>query len=120
MQAAKAPDPDLIEQRLRIVALIQEAGGEAAGLINKASADRWARHMGERARLAAYQGRIGSYRAAPAIYRAFTYFDVLRESIGEARLYITDPVTDLRMRMMLEDRDTGVDVFDPNSGNENP
>lgn len=120
MQAAKAPDPELIEQRLRIVALIQEAGGEAAGLINKASADRWARHMGERARLAAYQGRIGSYRAAPAIYRAFMYFDVLKESIGEARLYITDPVTDLRMRMMLEDRDTGVDVFDPNSGNANP
>lgn len=120
MHAREAPEAERTEQRLKIVALIQRAGGDAAVLLNQASAERWARHMGERARLAGYQGRLESYNAAPALYRAFTYFDVLREAMADSRVYITDPFSNLHIRANVEDRDTGVDVFDPVREGENP
>jgi hypothetical protein len=113
MHERRAPEAEVAEQRLKVVALIQQAGGEAANLINQANADRWARHMGERARLASYQGRLGSYTASPGIYRAFMYFDVLRESIADARVYIMDPVSNMTVRTNFEERDTGVGAFDP-------
>ncbi len=120
LQGRDAPEAELTEQRLRVVALIQTAGGEAAEVINEASAERWARHMGERARLASYQGRLESYTAAPALYRAFMYFDVLHEAMKDSRVYIADRVP-FHIRMNMEDRDTGVDVFDPTrEGEENP
>lgn len=113
------PEADRVEQRLKIAGLIRTAGGEAAALINQASADRWTRHMGERGRLAAYRGLLESYTAAPEIFRASLYFDTLRDAIRGARLYISDPIANLHMRVNLEDTGTGADVFKPSEGVEN-
>lgn len=121
MTSSGAAEDEVVAQRLRIAELIRGAGGEAAALINKASADRWTKHMGERGRLAAYRGRLESYTAAPAIYRAAIYFDVLRDAIKGARLYICDPIPDLRVRMNMEDKGTGADIFKPTEeGQQNP
>lgn len=122
MPRADEAEPARVEQRLKIAGLIRTAGGEAATLINKASADRWVRHMGERGRLAAYRGRQEAYAAAPAIFRASLYFDTLLEAIRGARLYISDPIPNLHMRINLEDKGTGAEIFDPATDgvNNNP
>ncbi len=120
IRTAGHPEPELIEQRLKIVSLIREAGGEAAVLINRASADRWARHMGERGRLASYRGRLEAFTAAPAIYRAALYFDALREAVADSRVYISDPIPELRVRMNMEEMGNTLDSMAPQGQEENP
>jgi modulator of FtsH protease HflK len=105
------PSPELTEQQLKIRSLIQRAGGRSAAIILEASADRWARHMGERARLSAYQGQLATYRAAPALYRASRYLDALKEAIATARVYIVDPNAALHTKFNFEDRENQLDVF---------
>lgn len=120
MESSGKPDPEITEQRLKIVGLIKAAGGESAAMINAASADRWVRHMGERARLASYRGRLEAYSSSPEIYRASMYFDVLREAMAEARVYISNPIANLEIRMEMQERESGVDVFTPGAEPENP
>ena len=100
------------EQQLKIRGLIEEAGGKAASLLVEASAERWAKHMGERSRLASYRGQVAAYEAAPAIYRASLYLDALRGAMADARVYITPAIEDLRVRMELEEGGV-VDPFNP-------
>ncbi|MCW5769831.1 MAG: hypothetical protein KIT19_14240, partial [Phycisphaeraceae bacterium] len=71
----------------------------------------WSKHMAERGRAARYAGQSVAYAAAPSIYQAGLYFDALKRAMQDARTYITSP--DVVARMQLEDKDTGVDVFDP-------
>jgi modulator of FtsH protease HflK len=104
-------NPALKEQQLKVRTLIEQAGGRAASIILEASADRWQQHMGERARLASYQGQLASYRAAPAVYRAGLYLEALKEAIAESRVYIVDPSANLNVRPNLEDRDSVGDIF---------
>lgn len=105
------------EQQLKIQKLIETAGGRAAATIASAKAERWERHMRERGRAARYAGQLASYTAAPAVYKASLYYDALREAFANSRLYITsDDVQNLHIRTELQDRDSGVDVFNPNAG----
>src|SRR5207237_5898004 len=90
--------------------LSQNAGGNAAALILEASADRWEKHMGARAALAAYRGQLGAYRAAPGIYRAGLYLDALRLAMSEARVFISDSKK-LNIRGNFEDRENVSDIF---------
>lgn len=106
------PNPAVTEQQLKIRELIQKAGGQAAALILEASADRWQRHMGEKARLAAYKGQLGTYRAAPSIYKATLYLDAMRQAMAEARVFVVDSAAKVRIRGNFEDRDSISDVFD--------
>jgi len=92
-------------QRLNIQSMIDEAGGRAAALIAEAKADRWTKHMSERGRAARYLGQLAAYQASPTLFKASLYFDALRDSIVNSRLYITDP--NVRVRTDLTDKDSG-------------
>jgi regulator of protease activity HflC (stomatin/prohibitin superfamily) len=101
----------VIDQQLKIRDMIQSAGGAAAAAIAQASAERWRRHMSERAALAAYQGQLGTYKAAPHVYRASLYLDAMKTAVAESRLYIADPSFKLKWRLGMEDRESVSDIF---------
>lgn len=111
-RAANADAATLNEKEFAIQALLDQAGGSAAAAISSAKADRWVRHMGERARANRYLGQLSSYKAAPEIFKASTYFDALTAAIAGSRLFITsDRIPDLRITTELMDRESGTDVF---------
>lgn len=105
------PNPAVTEQQIKIRGLIEKAGGRAAALILEASADRWQRHMGERARLAAYQGQLGTFKAAPSIYKASLYLDALRSAIQGARVFVVDSPGKVNIRGNFEDRESVNEIF---------
>jgi len=106
-----ADDEAIIRQEQVVSGLILEAGGEAAEALLAAGADRWIRHMGARAASDAYEGQLASYRANPLLYKTGAWVNSLVDAMTESRVYI---VTDdnIKTRIELQDRDTGVDVFD--------
>jgi modulator of FtsH protease HflK len=104
-------DKAIAEQRVKIKGLIQNAGGRAASLILEASADRWARHMGEKTRLAEYQGQLRTYLAAPAVYRASLYFDALKTAMSNARVFIVDGKPRLWFKGDMTDRESIGEIF---------
>lgn len=114
LRESKATAAAVTEQEFKVQSLLEQAGGSSAAAIARASADRWTRHMSERGRAARYQGQLASFKASPLIYKASLYFEALQETIRDARLYVTDDrVPNLHVRAELQDRDTGVEVFDP-------
>ncbi|MEL6739099.1 MAG: SPFH domain-containing protein [Planctomycetota bacterium] len=114
-----APDREVAELDLEVQRLLEEAGGEAGELLVNASADRWTRHMGERAKAAIFLGRLASYRAAPGIVRSGLYFDALGDALAESRVYLTPPdIENLRVMLELQDRAQGRNVFDQQAGAE--
>jgi regulator of protease activity HflC (stomatin/prohibitin superfamily) len=87
---ATGADEDAIGAKERaIVDLIVEAGGQAAVDIARARGDRWSRAMGQRARSALSAGQIESFRAAPEAYIMGLYMDALRDSMAQARVWIS-------------------------------
>ncbi|MBS0186739.1 MAG: hypothetical protein JSS51_01645 [Planctomycetes bacterium] len=107
-----AKQPQINEQEFAIQALLDQAGGSAAGLIAQARADRWLRHMSERARSERYAGQLASFLAAPEIFKASLYFDALKVAMADSRVYITsDKIPDLRVTTQLFDRQSGTNVF---------
>lgn len=100
------------EKEFEIQKLLDQAGGAAAGFIAEAKADRWKRHMGERARSERYAGQLASFLAAPEIFKASLYFDALKVVMADSRVYITsDSIPDLRVTTQLFDRQSGTNVF---------
>lgn len=112
MRMQNAPAREINEKEHAIQALLDLAGGSAAGFIAEAKADRWKRHMGERARAERYAGQLASFLAAPEIFKASLYFDALKAAMADSRVYITsDKIPDLRITTQLLDKETGTDVF---------
>lgn len=101
----------IAQQRIKIQALIQQAEGKASSMILKASAERWSRHMGERARLAMYQGQLNTFLAAPAIFKASLYFDAMKAAMADSRVFIVDGKTKLHFRGELSDRENVSEIF---------
>ncbi|HEX8877921.1 MAG TPA: SPFH domain-containing protein [Phycisphaerales bacterium] len=100
------------EKEFEIQKLLDQAGGRAATMIAQAKSERWARHMGERARAVRYSGLLESFKAAPELFKASLYFDALRTALADARLFVTsDRLPDLRITAELQDKDTGTNVF---------
>ena len=96
-------------QTLVIEDLVMKAGGKAGTAIEKARADRWTRHMVERGRAEAYVGQTAAYRAQPQVYKAALYFQMLKDLMADARVFITPP--DPWVIMDLKDIDTGGNVL---------
>lgn len=107
-------DEAIALQEVKIEQLLAEASGTAGAQILAAKADRWARHMGERARATRYAGELATFQASPEIHRASLYLGAVAESIGNARLYIVPGGVPVRVQLDLKDRDTGLDTFRPN------
>ncbi len=106
-----------IEAELEVQRLLERAGGEAGELILAASANRWGRHMSERGRASLLRGQQEAYLASPALYRSNMYFGALLEAMKESRVYLTPSDLDsLKVRLELQDKQVGTDVFDPEAG----
>jgi regulator of protease activity HflC (stomatin/prohibitin superfamily) len=110
MESGATPE-EIAEQEDLIERLLDRAGGNAASMIQAASAERWKKHMGERSRATRYEGQLRMYRAAPSVYQAGLYFDAIRDSMRNARVFITSP--DVFVRAEVQTVDTGVGVFNP-------
>ena len=120
LAAQGASEIELAEQELVVQRLLEEAGGSAGAALIRASATRWTRHMGERAKAALYQGQVASFRAAPALYMTGAYFDALAEVMRESRVYLTgESIDQLNVNVKLETQNTSIDVFDPEAGGPN-
>lgn len=89
LKASGAAQDVILAKEREIVDLIVEAGGQAAVDIARARGDRWHRAMGERAKAALAAGQIESFRAAPHAYVMGLYMDALRDSMAQARVWIT-------------------------------
>ncbi|MEM8835139.1 MAG: SPFH domain-containing protein [Planctomycetota bacterium] len=100
------------EQELRLALLIADGGGNAAQRISEARAERWERHMAARARFAQKSGLLMSYRASPLAYRAISYTSALRQSLANARVYIT-PDNAFDVTINQEEVDPGITGFGP-------
>jgi len=112
LRADKGSVKAINEKEFEIQKLLDQAGGAAAGFIAEAKADRWKRHMGERARAERYAGQLASFLAAPEIFKASLYFDALKVVMADSRVYITsDKIPDLRVTTQLFDRQSGTNVF---------
>jgi membrane protease subunit HflK len=117
MSRSGADEVELAEQELVIQRLLEEAGGSAGASLIEASATRWTRHMGERAKAALFQGQVASYRAAPSLYMTGAYFDALAEVMRGSRVYLTgEGIDQLNVNVKLETQNTSIDVFDPEAG----
>lgn len=114
LRESKATAAAQAEQEFKVQKLLEQAGGSAASLIAKASADRWTRHMSERGRAARYRGQLASFDASPQIYKSSLYFDAMRLVLKDARLFITDDsVPDLRIQWQGVERESVGSAFNP-------
>lgn len=111
-------DPQAVAaQEAVVVGLISSAAGRAATTLADAQAKRWEAHMGSWAQAIRYDGMIASYQAAPMVWRARMYFDTLRDTLANSRIYLISSGTgDLHIRSELQTERVGVDLFqrDPN------
>ncbi len=108
-----------IESELEVQRLLETAGGEAGELILNAGASRWVTHMSERGRASLLQGQQDAYLASPALYQSKMYFDALMEAMKESRVYLTPAqLESLKIRLELQDKKVGTDVFDAEAGAE--
>lgn len=107
------------ELELQVQRLLEQTGGEAGELLLSAGAERWNRHMSERGRAALLEGQNLAYLAAPNLFRSKMYFDALRATMKDARVYVTpDSIPGLHIRMELQDSAMGRDVLDETAGQE--
>ena len=90
IKRAGADEDAIVAQEQKVMALIVEAGGQAAIAISDARKDRWVRHMGQRARATQYMGQIESYRAAPLAYTTNLYLNALSEMLQNGRIWISN------------------------------
>ncbi|MGV6814753.1 MAG: SPFH domain-containing protein [Phycisphaerales bacterium] len=110
---------EYIAAEFEVQKLIEKAGGEAGELILNAGANRWVRHMSERGQASLLQGQQEAYLASPALYRSNMYFQALREAMKSSRVYLTPAdLESLRVRLELQDKQVGTDVFDAEAGAE--
>jgi len=88
LEAAATDDPRREELTDRVVERLLAAGGEAAGLVMDARAERWARHMDQRGRTILHNARLSAYLAAPALYEEREYLRRFSEALSEVRAVI--------------------------------
>lgn len=119
MRGSGVSEEEVVELELTVQRLLEEAGGGAGASLIAASARRWDTHMGERGRAALFLGQLSAYRAAPGLYKAKQYFSALLDAMRDSRVFLTgELLSDLRINLELQTRDTSLEVFDSQSGSE--
>jgi regulator of protease activity HflC (stomatin/prohibitin superfamily) len=113
LQTGGADAAALKAQEEKIATLIGRSGGKVGAMLAEARSRRWAAHMSARGRADAYKGQLAAFEAAPASYKAGLYFQMLRDVMANARVYITtdDANNDLRMHVDVKDIDTGANAL---------
>jgi len=113
MKSSRADRTEVTEQEQKVIGLIFDAGGEAAVLVANARADRWARHMQARARVAANEGLLATFNAAPGPFRMERYLTALKEGLKNSRVWVVPAELQTRMRLNQEDIQPMINAFDP-------
>lgn len=112
LQKAGAGQEALDAQEQTVLGLISNAAGESARLIAIARADRWAKEMGALSQAVRYRGQLEAYRASPELFRAGMYFDTVRESLAQCRVYVVSAdIPQLHLRHEFSDAQVGLDLF---------
>jgi regulator of protease activity HflC (stomatin/prohibitin superfamily) len=112
-KTGKIPEADVIKQEQHVEDLLTTAGGEAAIIIEKAKADRWKTHMNARGRAERYQSQLLAYQAGHEVYLSSLYYDMLKDVLNKARVYITPDDSGAAVELRIdahEEADTS-DVF---------
>jgi regulator of protease activity HflC (stomatin/prohibitin superfamily) len=113
LKDGKASEADVIKQEQHVEDLLTSAGGEAAIIIEKAKADRWKTHMTARGRAERYQSQLLAYQAGHEVYLSSLYYDMLKDVLNKARVYITPDDSGAAVELRIdahEDADTS-DIF---------
>ncbi len=83
--------------------MIVEAGGAAAGIIERARSERWLIHQAANQRAIEYEGQLAAFEAAPKVYTAGVYFDTWSEILESvSKLIITPPGVETRVNLIDE------------------
>lgn len=115
MRNGQASEAAVAIEEVKVAALMSSAQGEAAKILAEAQAQRWRKHMGAWADAVRYRGMVASYQAAPLVYRAGLYFDVLRDSLANSRIYLIDAgVPTIHLRDELQTEKVGIGLFQKN------
>jgi regulator of protease activity HflC (stomatin/prohibitin superfamily) len=91
----------------RLQQLLPGVQGEAAVVLAKAQAERWAIEMRAAAEVARVDGERAAYRAAPRVYKIRKYLEVLTAGIKDSRKFFLafDPGNRwVRVRLMAEEQ----------------
>jgi regulator of protease activity HflC (stomatin/prohibitin superfamily) len=110
MVAAGRDEQSITEQKLKVQGLIEQAGGQAATILAEARAGRLNRHMTARASLIEYNGLVGTYLAAPAVFKARHYYAAWAQAIADGRVVITN-ISNVETRFDLEEQTSGANIF---------
>ncbi|MEM6312728.1 MAG: SPFH domain-containing protein [Planctomycetota bacterium] len=88
LRATTDPEAEA-EQRAVVEDLIENANGAAAQLLVAATAERFRLELGERGRVAEFQGQLTAYRAAPEYFKTTQWLEALSENLPEARQFLS-------------------------------
>ncbi len=116
MRSQGATEQELLEKELDITDAIGQASGIAAELLAQARADRWVKHMQDRAALVNYRGQIEAFRASPAYFVATHYFDALANVFDSSRVFVVpdqEAAGKLITQFDMTETRTGAEIFDP-------
>ncbi|MEZ6241790.1 MAG: SPFH domain-containing protein [Phycisphaerales bacterium] len=116
-ESGRADEQDLIDRNLEVQRLLEQAGGDAGERLIKAGAERWKRHMGERAKATRFEAQVASYEAAPALYRTKQYFEALLDAMKGSRVYIND-IPEAKIWLNLEERQGTLTDLDFSTGQQ--
>jgi len=96
--------------------LLDDSGGAARAMLNRAWAERWSLETVERSRLAAFDAQMEAYKAAPNLYALETKLRMLSETfINAPRKYVLGLNKDLVELRYTDDRRVVTGGFSPSN-----
>jgi len=99
------PTEAVAAQEARIEQLLENAGGEAARILQQARAYRWEQGLAEQANADSFAAQRAAYEAAPSVYRARMLLEAVASALAETRKIVVDsddPAADT-LRLDLKD-----------------
>ena len=105
-------DPDVVEARVNIERLLEESQGAISWAISQARMRRWQIHMNARSNAAEVLGQVGSYSAAPRIYRERRVMQILAQTLSRVRAKYVIGVDPGRttLDVDMQEPDAGLDL----------
>ncbi len=110
LREARASDQEILDVTIEIEQALAR-GGEASRLLARARAERWTRHMSDRALRDQYEGELAGFRANPGLFMAIRWFDTLADIMNNTRVYVTDRPDLVDSVYMLQERTSAADIF---------
>lgn len=110
LREAGAPDQEQLDVTIELERTLAQ-GGEASRLLSSARAERWTRHMADRALRDQYDGELAGFRANPGLFMAIRWFDTLADVMNSTRVYVVDRPELIDSVFQLQERTSAADIF---------